>query len=223
MDERTFDAIAKHLAARPARRRVLKGLVGGLTASLALVLRRHPAAAAPCAAGTHRCKGGTCQQCCRTRHCPKGQTCHKKRCRPRGGRCVPIPGLGGGGCLDNAQCCSLTCQDAVCCNGLTRFCLTNEDCCSGHCDNQTCLSATCIPSGEACFRAAECCTDPFCSGGFCASCLAFGDNCQANPTACCAGICTGICICVAETGVCTKDDDCCSGACSGGHCVSGAA
>jgi hypothetical protein len=222
MDGPTFDAIVKRLGASPSRRRVLKGLTGGLVAGLAMGLGRHPVDAKPkpCGPEEHRCKNGKCQKCCFDRQCPRGQTCLDGACTR--GACLPIPSLGGTNCTENDQCCSNVCQNGGCCNALTHYCVTDDDCCSGHCENETCRSttATCSESEGPCGVPADCCPGLFCSSSSrCSTCLGEGANCQDNTDSCCAGTCAGICVCIEETGACTKDEDCCSSTCNGEHCV----
>src|SRR5689334_12818152 len=76
MDESRFDDLSKRLAAPLARRRMLKGLGGGLVAGLLVRAGLGPAAAASCPA-TVRCGHGPTAVCCQHAAdvCSRGAIC----------------------------------------------------------------------------------------------------------------------------------------------------
>jgi hypothetical protein len=181
MDGRTFDAVAKRLGTGPSRRSVFKGLVGGLGASLILVLGRHPVDAARCATGKHHCKGGGCKECCKDRHCPTGQPCRNDgTCDPG-----PDPDPGGGGGEPLPVCAPPPYPQGIGCgNTPTCTCTAGTTCFQGTC---------CIPFGsrEGSVELYFCCASTSIErpdGSYC--CGSPGVASCNLPSECCSGICT---------------------------------
>jgi hypothetical protein len=143
------------------------------------------------------CDGTNCIQCGDT-----GQVC-----------CPPNDGC-------NSGCCMLgTCRDNTApttCGPL-----------SGHCIDCTYIGVghACIAEKCACGSSADCSMSQMCnvSTAIC-SCLADGDSCAADPTACCNGDCMNFgndisaCGCIADGTECSTDGDCCSHRCVLGVC-----
>jgi len=99
MDGHRFDDLTRSLAAGTSRRRVLKGLAGGVGATLATALALRPGSAQNCQRQQQRC-GGNSGSCCSglfcvpdtyvrsggragaNRCCPAGTTLYQDRCVP---------------------------------------------------------------------------------------------------------------------------------------------
>lgn len=225
MDAQRFDALTRSVAERMTRRRLLRGVGGGLAAAL---LGR-PVAGAP------RCK--QIDQSCRTTAdcCPNenGTYCagtKKTTCQPCAGTickggcticspteivdptlncaCVCRPGLTrcNGVCLDlqsdaaNCGGCGQSCDDGNVC--------TTDACLAGQCSN------TIIPS---------CCeSDPECEDGdLCTTNSCVGNQCQIAPVVCPGeDLCTGV-GCAPPTGCftfsrCDDGNDCTEDSCDQG-------
>jgi len=231
MDSDRFDALAKHLAtAGASRRRLLRGVGGGLLAALG---GAGAAGAAPCASGvvcsahccpnaTDICLAGQCASCpsgvvCSAQCCAAGEQCLS-------GRCTACPS----GVFCSGACCAAgeTCQAGTCAspgapggNPGSLGCSSNADCRIGYCDNGYCIVKH---PGASCSESKECATG-YCyletsAGGFCAN------YCDLNAPDCnCVG-----CFAAPDTnsnaGFCATPEQDCNGdsACPAGQvCVGG--
>lgn len=82
----------------------------------------------------------------------------------------------------------------------------------------------CLASGDQCTSTKQCCAGQVCAGGKCrvppAACGPAGDTCGLASDCCPAESCaSGKCsLCRDDRLACTKDGECCSGYCRGGHC-----
>ena len=90
MDDARFDALTKALAVGAPRRRVLKGIGGGIAAAIAGMAGRSEAAAARCRPGKKKCRGRCIplSRCCGNRDCAAGEICAKGRCVTGRGTCA---------------------------------------------------------------------------------------------------------------------------------------
>ncbi|CAA9556530.1 MAG: hypothetical protein AVDCRST_MAG73-3305, partial [uncultured Thermomicrobiales bacterium] len=169
------------LAIASSRRRVLKGLAGGVLGTVAGALAQRPAGAAPCPP-ERRC-GSTCcpfgEQCVGTGRsrtcCPAAQACGKtclaspclgpcEVCDPTRGACVPASS--GTPCEDGNPCTvGDTCQGGNCQAGAVKACPGGGTCCGGACCDvasgaEACVSDFCVrtcPASTACTVATEQC------------------------------------------------------------------
>ena len=213
MDGRRFDEISRALATGASRRRVLKGLTGGVVGALGAALGARQAAAAPTKCRNRGSRCGQHANCCTLNCC--GHVCCGADEPCRGGTCVACA-AGGAGCVEGGA--------TPCCAG---FCARDGR------DEPVCLA--CLPGGAftACNATDRpCCAGLFCTGvGLCASCLGSNDTvpCNATDRPCCRGMtCTGTgpeATCCGEAGAfCNpfRENACCAGLeCSAttGSCV----
>jgi len=84
--------------------------------------------------------------------------------------------------------------------------------------------APCVPPGQDCEDAAECCLEaPHCSGGVCRDCLAEGTNCRGSSECCSsAPYCIDVCrSCIPSGSSCSDASECCDSVpfCPSGACV----
>lgn len=227
MDANHFDALTKHLATGGfSRRRLLRGLGGGLVGAALAVTR---AGAAP------RCKraGQHCQtnaDCCPAEN---GTLCTDHVC-------TACPS---GTTLCNGQCIATACAggqqfDLTTC---ACTCPTGSTLCGGTCVDTAADAQNCGSCGNACTIAGSACINGACAcplgttycvgtnscaalGTDAANCGNCGHVCAAPATACVAGVCscpagqvpnplTGGCCVNAPNGPCTSNADCCSNVC----------
>lgn len=233
MDPTRFDDLARLVAARPTRRRLvglLVGLVGG-----ALAARAPAPVAAACGAGCVPCPGFPDNCLC----CGEGALACCPKEQP-------------GGCVLGGQCCVDTdCPGAFVCQGARCVCPEGLTACSGSCTDTSRDEANCGRCGHACRRGQACCDGacvPCPRGGSCAgqacvcppdrpdNCLnlvcidpkkgvgsLFCGGCGALPCGigerCCDGACTDVRRSLANCGDCgvlcaaAGLPECCGGAC----------
>jgi hypothetical protein len=156
-----------------------------------------------------------------------------------GGDCVPCAGPGGACPNGTGDCCGaigeLVCPEGTCCipSGSARSCTDDDECCDGlFCDEATgdCVADGSFALGAACEENTDCATGA-CDTGTCDTgvtatvcCIADGQSCATNPTACCSGLCSdNLKICVGcgslpngdacRFGGTDRDDACASGRC----------
>lgn len=198
MDDRRFDAFTKHLAETPSRRRVLKGLAGGIAGGLLVRLGAAGTAAAKCAAPNVRCRGVCCPAptngtaTCADRTC--GIACNSGYV-PCNGACVP------GNCCTNADCAF---PDTCGGGGVTNVC-GHIACVNGTCPaGQDCLNDTCSCHFNPCASDSDCVfgTESTCqAGGNGLSCCCIPNgagNCAPGPNgSCCSGYCDTNNLCAA--------------------------
>ena len=159
MDDQRFDQLTRSLAAGTTRRRVIKGLGGGLVAGVVALVSGGGTEAAACQRPKTRCGKGRNAQCIDTSTDPNncggcgiacfGDTCRSATCsggtcqytpQNEGSGCFTAGGAGGEGgvctagtCVPNGGTCLATfqaCQPSdTCCNNLP--CQERPDCAGG--------------------------------------------------------------------------------------------
>jgi hypothetical protein len=250
MDDRSFDALTRSLAAgRWTRRRATKavagGVLGALTAALGLA---RGVEAAGCKPPGGKCKhdGDCCTKNCnrkkgKCRGCASGKT----YCAAQS-TCLPDDD-----CCDDTDCDGEVCQpDGSCAGACTprtcaeqgSSCGLTSDACGGTMDCGTCPNgqacdagtcrATCKASNISCTTRGECCQDPNQTAECRFNRHIFGSTiCGSNTeTRCCRdffGECTSPCDCCAglecNSGrcACPSGSERCGGACIQGGCPAG--
>jgi hypothetical protein len=216
MDGSRFDAFTKVLAAGISRRKVAKGLAGGMIAGVAALLGRPGADAqqvtqaycgnkvcaddpSVCNEGCVCCEFGNgnsrcmppnnCQRLSGSVTCPAGESLCDGECVPGG--CCPLQ-PDGGACTTNEACCSGICQGGSCVATIAGTCGPGQDYCTEGPDVSACGGGACL-----CFPSAQ--GGVVCTGGaFC------DESCSACEDA--GGVCgkTGelLCHCVASQVLC---------------------
>ncbi len=158
MNDATFDNLTRLLGARPSRRQVLKGIVGGGTLAVAGMTRVVEEAAAQCLEDGQACTTGT--ECC-------GGTCSASL-----GVCVTMDGTcvaDGDPCTDGAVCCGGACSASlggVCvtmdqCVADGDPCTDGSQCCGGACSASMGVCVTmdeCVADGQTCSAGTDCCS-----------------------------------------------------------------
>lgn len=199
MKVQQFDDLTRLIGTGTSRRRVLKGLVGGIAAGV-LGFTRQAATSAQecvaegeaCAADTDCCEGICCAGFCRNieccideedpnARCPEGTSCFEGVCDSVDGTC---------GVLGDP--CDIANENADCCNGLVCF--------EAICDNP---SGLCMGVAEFCGDdALECCGGLTCVDGYCeGTCAAEGEACQGDDDCCDGFVCSDQAVCEAATGL----------------------
>src|SRR5680860_540254 len=230
MEDKRFDALTRSLAQGTSRRRMLKGLFGGLVGGAAVsVVGAQRASAADRALGEScttedtcispnictvvACVSGTCE--ITEGGCPDGELC----CPEQGGSCAPCCEGGPSNCPTGAPVCLLATDPT---NNTCVECATPADCPAvpDICTEATCIGNICGING-GCLLGETCC-DVDGVGIDCVNLLAPDDQycgtcgvvCDACST-CTGGICVSVCdacstcsagICV-DTGACCQDRD----------------
>jgi hypothetical protein len=235
----------------PPRRRVLRGLAGGVFASLAVALA--PAGTLATHTGC-RHTGATCKradQCCSKRctisevcklctnasQCPPpppSQPCQEARCTAKG-KCVLRPKADNIACGNGGICCGGTCvdpqADANHCGGCATTCTA---------PTSTCYQGECVCAGNnSCDNGTICCTDQQIGSG--TTCMAIprtcppgADFCTVDSSVRCGGSIRCNCftplidggtrcgqVASGVCGECTIDNDCVINHGTGAFCVEG--
>ncbi|HET9659116.1 MAG TPA: hypothetical protein VFP05_02225 [Thermomicrobiales bacterium] len=158
MNDATFDNLTRLLGARPSRRQVLKGIVGGGTLAVAGMTRAVEHVAAQCLEDGEACTTGT--ECC-------GGACSASL-----GVCVTMDDTcvaDGDPCTDGAECCGGACSASigVCvtmdeCVADGDPCTDGSECCGGACSASMGVCVTmdgqCLADGQACSAGSDCCS-----------------------------------------------------------------
>jgi hypothetical protein len=213
MDDRSFDAFVKALAAGRNRRALLKGLLGlggaALTAGVVLdddadaARRPTPTPVPPRCPGNQIPGNGGCV-------CPAGLSkCGPACCNPGG------VGASHSECCDNACCNGYCYGEELCCPYPREFCPITGECCGDGVD--CCANEGCCPDG-ACVTsqgAETCCPlDQYCPAD-----VRSGDVCCPPGWLCCnAGAAGRLCVDPAA-GACCQDSDCPAVGTACGACV----
>src|SRR5579884_4088808 len=237
MDDRTFDALARFVAAPRTRRQLVRAFGGSLLAGL-VSSRRAGAAACPsgvvcsdrcCPDASDICLGGQCTSCpsgvvCSDRCCAVGESCQDGACTATA---VPEPS---GPCPPGSRECDGVCYPGGCCTDADCGpCLTcgADHVCRG-CDAARCQTCggtgTCVSSctaGQVC-QNGSCCTPAACQPGQCGrvpdACGGPLDcgNCPAGQCLICAG---GTCVQACPAPQVCHDGLCCTPkTCQAGQC-----
>ncbi|CAA9551503.1 MAG: conserved hypothetical protein with Kelch motif [uncultured Thermomicrobiales bacterium] len=203
MDGQRFDDLTRALAAGTSRRRVLKGLLGGIgggALALAGATKGDAARLRPLGANCNRddkCASGVCDLATKHCACPPGQVACSH------------------GCVDSAS----FQTDPANCGGCGRVCL------SGVCTGGVCGAGPSAVLGASCSGGGECASGSCVDGVCCAEA-----TCSGLDTACQVGVCqpgTGACsvqprangTACDDGNACTQTDTCQDGACTGGNPV----
>lgn len=162
MDGKRFDGLARFVASRPNRRRVLGALAGGVVAGVAAFRPASPAQAITCnPAGAicirdRNCCSGACDR--RTHRCVCSNTCQNGGHLNHDCSCDCPAGCQNGGTL-NADCtctCSAVCQNGgtqepdcscSCVNACQNGGTLNDDCsctCTNTCESGKSLNSICV-------------------------------------------------------------------------------
>lgn len=210
MDERRFDDLAKTLASRLTRRRLIEG-IAALSASTAIgKLRPSDVEAArrgstptpvpaTCSDGMTACDGGCCDGDCTSTGacCPAGRSV----CGPT---CCASPAA----CCDNA-----CCPDGTVCIGEELCCPAEAMCGDVCCLEGVCLDGTCCDAASVCGDSCCAAEEYQCCEGACLQCCT-DDDCDADSVCNASGACVP---------GCNGDGDCDGGTCLGGVCCAGCA
>jgi hypothetical protein len=142
--------------------------------------------------------------------------------------------LAGATCVNNADCCTQSCDQTmkICVpNGTCKIggsaCTIPQDCCTSVCNGGVCGMTQCISDNQACSTDAQCCGGVCGSGGdgggrtcvpLTGACRTTGNSCTAHSQ-CCSKLCNnGTCsegsICTQTGDVCAADFQCCGGICN---------
>jgi hypothetical protein len=147
MDGRRFDEIARLIGTNASRRRVLKGIAGGIFGL----------SAAGLAARSVRAAGNFGDACATDDDCDAGQqlTCDESRSTCRGG-----PGFA---CFDTGDCST---EDSLLCRDSSGDECTGEETECGVCGGE---EPACFTAGEECAVDADCCSGLVCADLVCAA------------------------------------------------------
>ncbi len=242
MDQQRFDDLTRALATGTSRRRMLRGLTGGVLGGVLGLAGLQEASAAcrvidqKCDANNPCCKGAKCAN----RHCVCKTAAGYEACLGPGSRCINTN-------TDEAHCgacftpCppTATCVDGACvcpngttpCNGQCVNTLTDENNC-GSCgyicpDRGVCAEGGCFcPTPSYYCQNVDVCCGP---GQACSTtsptgcCAYFPDNPCSTASPCCrpndtCSSTTGLC-CTNPGDYCYSPGQCCSGVCTSNSCA----
>lgn len=234
VDANRIDSLARTLAERPSRRRVLAALLGAVTAPLAGAAGRGLEAAPRCKKVDQACK--TSEDCCPGPNRNGNVWCAADRRNSKTCQACPAetPTACNGGCVntatdsDNCGDCGVVCPSGMACSGGICQCTdSTKSLCGGTCVNKSTDIFNCGSCGTQCFGGSSCVN----GGCRCAhgqhfdatgTCTCQDTTCSGNGDCCNAYVCGngGQCVPCSPAGTAVDNQaKCCSGVAVDGICA----